>query len=231
MDLGEGAKHSRPVNWLNTDLPRSAFDQDLLYSFGALTTVCQVSRDKAEQRIEGMISGKVPKPDHEEKEAEIADLEEYGRDQIRVQITQRFKGHDLARLVDEVLKAQGYYTRRSPEGPDGGVDIIAGRGTMGFDPPFLCVQVKSADAPVDVGVLRELQGTMKSYGAERGLLVSWGGFKTSVVRGEAPRQFFEIRLWDADDLIKAIMNNYEHLSGDLQAELPLKRIWVLVPEE
>jgi restriction system protein len=110
------------------------------------------------------------------------------------------------------------------------VDIIAGRGAMGFDPPFLCVQVKSTESPVDVGVLRELQGTMKNYSARQGLLVSWGGFKSSVIR-EAPRQFFEIRLWDADDLIRAIMDNYERFSGDIQAELPVKRIWVLVPEE
>lgn len=72
---------------------------------------------------------------------------------------------------------------------------------------------------------------MSSYKASRGLLVSWGGFKASVVRREAPRQFFEIRLWDSDDLIKALMDNYEHLSGEIQAELPLKRIWALVTEE
>jgi restriction system protein len=33
------------------------------------------------------------------------------------------------------------------------------------------------------------------------------------------------------DLIKALMDNYEHLAGEIQAELPLKRIWALVPEE
>jgi restriction system protein len=228
--LGEGARHSRKVTWLNTELPRSVFDQDLLYSFGAFLTVCQISRNNAEQRIEAIVSGRRLESEDESEDTEIADLEEYARDQIRLQIARKFKGHDLARLVDEVLKAQGHYTHRSPEGPDGGVDIIAGRGTMGFDPPFLCVQVKSSDVPVDLSVLRELQGTMKNYGADRGLLVSWGGFKNSVMR-EAPRQFFEIRLWDADQLIRAIMDNYEHLSGDLQAELPLKRIWVLVPEE
>ncbi|HHW26653.1 MAG TPA: restriction endonuclease [Firmicutes bacterium] len=228
--LGEGARHARQVQWLNTDVPRSAFDQDLLYSFGAYLTVCQISRNRAEQRIEALISGRPIAAEQEEGELEIADLEEYARDQIRGLITRKFKGHDLARLVDEVLKAQGYYTYRSPEGPDGGVDIIAGRGPMGFDPPFLCVQVKSTDSPIEVSVLRELQGTMKNYGAERGLLVSWGGFKTSVVK-EAPREFFEIRLWDADQLIKAILENYERLPGDLQAEIPLKQIWVLVPDD
>jgi restriction system protein len=48
---------------------------------------------------------------------------------------------------------------------------------------------------------------------------------------EAARLFFELRLWDADDLVKAILATYESLPDALQAELPLKRIWVLVPEE
>jgi restriction system protein len=55
-DLGEGAKHTRPVNWLHTDLPPSAFDKDLLWAFGAFMTVSHVSCDKAEQRIEGVLA-------------------------------------------------------------------------------------------------------------------------------------------------------------------------------
>lgn len=42
------AKQTRPVKWLHTDLPRSRFDQDLLYSFGAFMTVCQIKRNRAE---------------------------------------------------------------------------------------------------------------------------------------------------------------------------------------
>ena len=30
-DLGDSAKHTRPVEWLKTDLPRTTFDQDLLH--------------------------------------------------------------------------------------------------------------------------------------------------------------------------------------------------------
>ena len=62
-------------------------------------------------------------------------------------------------------------------------------------------------------------------------MVSWGGFKGTVDK-EARQIFFEIRLWDSDDLLSALFNNYEKLSEDIQAELPLKRIWTLVlPEE
>lgn len=38
-----------------------------------------------------------------------------------------------------------YRTRVSPEGPDGGVDIIAHKDELGFEPPIIKVQVKSTE--------------------------------------------------------------------------------------
>lgn len=54
-------------------------------------------------------------------------------------INRKFKGPALARLVDGVLQAQGYVTLNSEPGADGGVDILAGSGPMGFSAPRLCV--------------------------------------------------------------------------------------------
>jgi len=62
------------------------------------------------------------------------------------------------------------------------------------------------------------------------MIVSWGGYKQSVLK-EASRLFFQVRLWDADDLVRAVQNHFEALSDELQAELPLKRIWVVAGEE
>ena len=104
-------------------------------------------------------------------ELDARDLERFARDQIRVFIGQRFKERNLERLVAALLKAEGYQTQQAPVGADGGVDIVAGRGTMGFEPPRLCVQVKSSDQPADVKILRELQGVMTTFGAQQGLLV------------------------------------------------------------
>ncbi len=53
---------------------------------------------------------------------------------------------------------------------------------MGFGSPRLCVQVKSSPSPADVNVLRGLQGVLQNFHAEQGLLVCWGGFKSSVNR-------------------------------------------------
>ncbi|HEO70867.1 MAG TPA: restriction endonuclease [Candidatus Hydrogenedentes bacterium] len=234
----EGARHTRAVTWIREDIPREAFAKDLLYSFGAFRTVCQITRNNAETRVRAVLEGKpdplMPTAGAEAEESEdifvVPDLEQYAADQIRQYIARKFKGHEMAQIVAEVLRAEGYQMEVSSPGPDGGVDILAGRGPMGFDAPRLCVQVKSTSGPVDAKVLRELRGVMEDRGADQGLLVSWSGFTRPTVQ-EAQRQFFRVRLWDAGTLVGKVLANYEKLSEELRAELPLKRIWTLVPDE
>ena len=52
------SRHTRPVEWLQTELPRTIFEQDLLYSFGAFMTVCRISRNDAERRVAAVAEGK-----------------------------------------------------------------------------------------------------------------------------------------------------------------------------
>ena len=178
-----GARHTRSVEWVHEDIPREAFGKDLLYAFGASMTVCQIKRNNAEDRIRAVLDGKEDplvsiidkNPEDPEDILSVPDLEQYAADQIRQYIARKFKGHELAQIVAQVLRAEGYQTEVSAPGPDGGVDILAGKGPMGFDMPRLCVQVKSGNAPVDAKVFRELRGVMEDRGAEQGLLVSWSG--------------------------------------------------------
>lgn len=71
---------------------------------------------------------------------------------------------------------------------------------------------------------------MQAFGAEQGLLVCWGGLNNAVIK-EARLGFFKIRLWHAGNLLEAIVRNDDRLPEELQAELPLKRSWVLVLED
>ena len=158
------------------------------------------------------------------------DIEQFARDQIVKYLEAKFTGHNLADLVDGILKAQGYVTWKSSPGTDGGVDILAGSGHLGFDNPKICVQVKSSKSPVDVGVLRQLEGVMRSFRAEYGVLVAWGGL-TKPAHDEMRRSFFSTRLWDQGVLLDQILKYYEKFDGELKAELPLKRIWAIVEEE
>lgn len=240
-DLGNHVHHTRKVKWLKTDLPRTAFDQDLLYSFGAFMTVCKISRNNAEARVHAIVEGKpepIPVSPGSQEEAEtgesrrleLLDVEQAAADQIQETISRRYKGHKLADLVDAVLKAQGYVTHLSSPGRDGGIDILAASGPLGFDHPRICVQVKSQDSPIDVGEFRELRGVMENNHAEHGLFVSWGGFKQSVIR-EAVASYFKIRLWDQGELLKQLLSNYDKFPETIKTELPLKRIWTLAAED
>lgn len=242
--VGGDLRHTRPVEWVRPDVPRTAFEQDLLHSFGAFMTVCNISRNDAERRVVAVLAGKTDPgpnlaPDKPKKPGgappivepeEVPDLGQLAHDQIVAHIQARFAGHGLATLVEAVLRADGWVTKLSPPGADGGVDILGGRGPLGLDDPRLCVQVKSQNAPADVTVYRTLQGTMQTYKAEQGLLVCWGGFN-KVVLAEAKQGHFTVRLWESRDVVEAIYRTYEHLPAEIQADLPLKRVWMLVPED
>jgi restriction system protein len=234
--LGSPYFHYRTVDWFATDIPRSNFDQDLLYSFGAFLTICRIKRNDAESRIKKMSqngwksSSKDIASDEDTDEDTQIDLEQLARDQIAKLIISKYKGHGLAVLVDAILTAKGFTTHVSSPGPDKGVDILAAPGVLGFGSPRLCVQVKSSDTPLDRPTLDQLIGTMHNFKAEQGLLVSWGGFKNSVDK-EIPSQFFNVRLWDAASIVEEFFQHYNSLDEDIKAEIPLKRVWTLAITE
>jgi restriction system protein len=231
--------HYRTVKWFATDIPRSNFEQDILYSFGAFMTVCRIHRNNAEERIKLMAENswqpvnlnKLDKKerisgDTEEISETESDLEQLANDQIAKFLIRKYKRHGMAQIIEAILKAKGYTTYCSPEGADKGVDILAAPEPMGFGKPRLCVQVKTGDTPIDRPTLDQLIGAMQNFHAEQGLLVSWSGFKSTVDR-EIPNQFFRVRLWGQKEIIQELLLNYEKLDEDIRADLPLKKIWTL----
>jgi restriction system protein len=235
----------RPVRWLKPDIPRDAFRQDLLYSFGAFMTVCEISRNDALRRVEAIIeTGRDPgyessvaapprapaSPETPTAEEAEVDLDEIARDQIERRVASAFTGHDFTRLVAEILKAQGYVVNVSPPGPDQSIDIVAGRGGLGFEAPRLVVQVKSGNVAADQPTLQALIGAVQDTHADQGLLVSWGGFKKPVEQ-RRNELFFRIRLWGRTEVLDALFEVYDRLPEELRSELPLKRTWMLVPED
>src|SRR5437763_1880848 len=99
-------RHTRTIEWTHPDLPRSTFQQDLLYSFGAFITVCRVQRHDAEKRVQTVLSGQAdPGPPagsieapavEEETPLEAAagiDLAQAASDEITAFIRSRFPGH------------------------------------------------------------------------------------------------------------------------------------------
>lgn len=228
--------HYRDVEWFAKDIPRNNFDQDILYSLGAFMTVCKIHRNDAENRLIKMsqnnwkvTNGSIVSPSTNDiviEDSPEIDLETVAMDEITRFIIQKYKGHNLERLIDSILRAKGYTTYHSPKGTDGGVDILASNGNLGFGGEKICVQVKSQDTPVDRQTLDQLGGVMNNFGADYGLLVSWSGFNSNVIK-ERAKQFFRIRFWDANDILQNLFENYERIDDEIKAEIPLKRVWML----
>jgi restriction system protein len=228
--------HIRKVEWIEKEIPRTSFDQDLLYSFGAFKTFCEINRNDAETRIKAFLSGKKNTTNNdtlkyqlENATNEEVNLEEASLDQISKLILAKFKGKRLEALVESIFKAKGYFTYVSPAGADGGVDILAAKGDLGFENPKICIQVKSGTA-VGIDILDRLSGTMKKVKADFGLLVSWEGFKGSI-KEEKKNEFFTIRLWEQKELVEEFLKHYHKLDEEIKSEVPLKQIWVIADEE
>ena len=237
-------KHSRTVEWKEESLPRDTFKQDLRHSFGAFMTICQIKRNSALERVQAVLEtgidpgsllgkqGQAPKPlpvngaEDDEVEAEDyqTDIEDIAHQQIISLIKSEFAGHALADLVAEIMRVEGYTTKVSPPGADGGVDILAAGGTLGLGEDRICVQVKSGDGTANHDVVLRLIGSVSNSQAQTGLLVSIGGVN-AIAQKELDSNFFKLRLWQMPDLLKALFRTYGELSDETRAKLPLKQIW------
>ena len=225
FDADSEYKHSRAVEWEEESLPRDTFKQDLRHSFGAFMTICEIKRNAALERVKvvlekgvdpGSLLGKqghVPAAAVDESvEADEyqTDIEDIANQQIISLIKSEFAGHALADLVAEILRIEGYTTKVSPPGADGGVDILAAGGTLGLGEDRVCVQVKSGDGPANHDVVLRLIGSVSNTQARTGLLVSIGGVN-AVAQKELDNNFFKLRLWQMPDLLRALFRTYDEL--------------------
>jgi len=241
QDPDPALRHVRPVDWLATDVPRTAVKQDLLYSLGAFLTICEVKRNDAVHRIavlarEGTDPGARTSPAAGSDDSEVSgeagaqiDLEQYAFDRLSTYVIENFAGYRMQALVAAVLEAEGFTCKVLAEGPDQGVDVLAGKGPLGLDEPRLVVQVKSEAGAVGSPVVQQLLGAMNTHQTSQGLLVAWGGVKKPAEQLLA-NQYFRVRVWSSKELLEAVFRNYDRLSEEIRKDLPLKRIWTLVEE-
>jgi restriction system protein len=246
-------RHVVAVEWLRTDVSRTSVKQDLLYSLGAFLTICELKRNDAAHRVAalagtGQDPGARTAPSHagkvvnsnagavDEDDVEVADtggahidVEQYALDRLTSHVIETFAGHRMQDLVAAVLEADGFTCKVPPEGPDQGVDVLAGSGPLGLNDPRLVVQVKSEAAAVGAAVAQQLLGAMSHHQAQQGLLVAWGGLTKPAERLLAS-QYFRVRVWTSKELLEAIFRTYPRLPEEIRNDLPLKQVWTLVED-
>ncbi len=224
-------RHQRSVNWHGETFSRCDLDVDLRYSLATKKTFCRARTPQAENRFHHLLEdNSLPKESQTFADADSLPREDRSENgssfcSLRRHIERHFSGDDLADLVAELLRMEGFLTFVAPRGKDGGRDILAARGPFAFEPPRICVQVKRTTKPADVHVLRCLIGSMHTVAATHGILVSWSGFTRDAYREAAPLHF-TIRLIDGNQLLQSILPNYSRLSLALQQKLPRR-----VPDE
>ena len=164
-----GAPHIHTVEWQAADIPRSHFDQDLLNSFDSLLTLSQPRAPDAEARIRQIVNVfmelETPAINHPgtlletapdattgdgvvgPEQTEEINLDLVIKERIIARFRRQYAGRELEYLVASILQAHGYHVMQTREGPDGGIDVLAGKGDLGFGEPRLCVQVKGRITP------------------------------------------------------------------------------------
>jgi restriction system protein len=229
-DLEPSYPHVRRTKWIKSIDPLDA-TQGARYEIGSAMSFFQVKTYADEWH--NHLSSKVTKPrlPDEDEDPTIIDvaatIEESTRDFIVKQLSKELKGHPFAAFVAHLLNTMGYRTRVSPEGADGGVDIIAHRDELGFEPPIVRVQVKSQDGNIGNADVAALLGTLAA--GDYGLFVTLSSFTTpakSFAKGKG-----NLRLIDRDDLVDLVLEHYEHLEPRYKGILPLKRVYVPEPIE
>lgn len=218
-----GYPHQRTVTWLKA-VPRTSMSQGALYEIGSAMSLFQIRNFAEEFRV--AIEGKappIPPVDEDETVGLVAEeIEETTRDFILKTLEQELKGHPLAQFVGHLLNTMGYRTRVSDPGPDRGIDIIAHRDELGFEPPIIKVQVKSSPGSSGNPEVASLYGNIASD--EFGLFVTLGTFTTAARNFAAGKS--NLRLIDGNALVDLVLVHYDQFDSRYKGILPLKRVYI-----
>lgn len=218
-----GYPHVRAVKWLRA-VPRTQFSQGALYEIGSAMSLFLVKNyaDEFRAALEGITAPVVSVEQDDSVAAVAEDIEETTRDFVLKRLAQELKGHPFADFVAHLLNIMGYHTRVSPEGPDGGIDIVAHKDELGFEPPIIKVQVKSSEGSIGDPAVSALYG--KVGASEFGLLVTLGVF-TAQAKNFA-RSKTNLRLIDGDVLVQLVFQHYDKFDSRYKGLLPLRRVYV-----
>jgi len=116
----------------------------------------------------------------------------------------------------------GFFTRVSDEGPDGGIDIVAHRDELGFEPPIIKVQVKSGEGTIGDPEVSALYG--KVGHGEFGMFITLGLFSKPALNFARTKS--NLRLVDGPELVELILRHYDSLDAKYKGLLPLKQVYI-----
>lgn len=224
-DLDKHYPNTHEVTWLK-QFPRTNFSQGALYETGSAMSFFLIKTYAGEfvEALEGKATQE-PISTDETVDFVVGDIEQTTRDYLLKTLSQDFKGHPLAHLFGHLLGAMGYKVKVSPEGPDGGIDIIAHKDEFGFESPIK-VQVKSNDGNIGDPAVSSLVGKLGKD--DHGIIVTLGDFTKQAK--DFSKSKTNLRLIDGEEFVDLILFHYEKLNAHYKSLLPLKRVYVPEPK-
>ncbi len=102
------------------------------------------------------------------------------------------------------------------------VIFVASPDGFGFESPRIIVEVNHRKGSMGAPDIRSFAGGLRH--SDKGLYVSTGGF-TREARYEADRANYPLTLMDANELSKAIIENYDAMDLETRTLLPMKKIY------
>lgn len=229
--------HVRDVEWVAV-VPRTAFTQAALHSFGSFLTV-STSDDYLEEVAAVVAGGQTPAPDPtstapadpappvEAEDFEAArSLYESAAQETEDYLLKAWQrtGHEFEHVVAAVFEAMGYTATVTQRSGDHGVDVIAHPDPLGLERPYVKVQAKSGTSSIGGPDVRNLGGALNP--GEQGVLVSLGKFTAdaeAAARGRA-----DLTLIGPKRFVALFLDHYDRLAPEWRARFPLRQVYVPV---
>lgn len=214
--------HRRKVKWVRK-LPRADFSQSALHEIGSAITLFQISTHADEFRaaLEGHATGAEDVDEDTADEISIQ-VEESTEDFIIKRLKTKLTPYEFEKFVAHLLTCMGYHARVTQQSSDGGIDVIAHKDELGFEPPIIKVQCKQTLEQIGRPKVQELHGAVEH--GEHGLFVTLGPFSNDARTFERSKP--NLRLIDSSALIELIYAHYERFDTRYKLLLPLKRTYI-----
>ncbi len=211
----------RKVKWID-EIDRDRLSVSTKNTLGAILTIFEVGED-AKDEILNLLHGKeMPEISSEESEDLLKeDMKQRANEFIKDKVS-HLDWSDMQRLVAGILRAMGYKTRISPQGPDRGRDIEASPDGLGLVDPRIIVEVKHRSGQMGRSKITSFTGGLRP--GHKGIYVSTGGFSKDA-KYEAERANIPTTLIDLDALVNLIIQYYDSFDSETKTLIPLSKIY------
>ena len=220
--ISKAYPHRRSVAW-KAKVPRAQISQPALYEIGSALTLFQINNN-ADEFLAILKGDSLQTAElNDVDDGSAADLSTQAAENVEDFIVKKLNNgitaEQFEQFVAEIIRSMGYVARVSRFSKDGGVDIIAHKDQLGFEPPIIKVQCKQTLSTIGGPTVQQLLGEIQAN--EHALFVTLGTYSPDAFRIERGKS--NLRLISGSDLVQLILQNYERFDPRFKCLLPLTR--------